>query len=65
PDFPIGVVDSYRPRCRTLGRMVRAVSTAGGPVEGRAVDVDDLGGLLVEGDARVERVSFGEVIHLH
>jgi hypothetical protein len=45
--------------------MVRAVSTAGGPVEGRAVDVDDLGGLLVEGDARVERVSFGEVIHLH
>jgi BirA family biotin operon repressor/biotin-[acetyl-CoA-carboxylase] ligase len=62
--FPSGVVDAYRPRCRTLGRNVRAVTASGDAVEGRAVDVDDLGSLLVERDGRVERVAFGEVTYL-
>ena len=62
--FPRAVVDAYRPRCRTLGRIVRAVRASGNAVEGRAVDVDDLGNLLVERDGRVVRVVFGEVTHL-
>lgn len=64
PGFPGGVVDAYRPRCRTLGRVVRAVTTEGDLVEGLAVDVDDLGGLVVDRGGRVERVAFGEVEHL-
>jgi BirA family transcriptional regulator, biotin operon repressor / biotin---[acetyl-CoA-carboxylase] ligase len=62
--FPRGVVEAYRPRCRTLGRRVRATTTSGNGVEGRAVDVDERGNLLVERDGRIERVSFGEVEHV-
>jgi BirA family transcriptional regulator, biotin operon repressor / biotin---[acetyl-CoA-carboxylase] ligase len=62
--FPLGVVEAYRPRCRTLGRRVRATTTVGGSVEGRAVDVDERGNLLVEQGGRIEPVAFGEVIHL-
>ena len=64
PGFAPSVVETYRSRCRTLGRLVRAKPTAGERVEGRAVDVDEVGGLLVERDGRVERVAFGEVEHL-
>ena len=34
------------------------------PVEGRAVDVDETGSLLVEGAEGRRRVAFGEVAHL-
>jgi BirA family transcriptional regulator, biotin operon repressor / biotin---[acetyl-CoA-carboxylase] ligase len=64
PGFPSEVVDAYRPRCRTLSRLVRAVTTSGDRIEGRAVDVDERGSLLVERDGRVERVAFGEVEHV-
>jgi BirA family biotin operon repressor/biotin-[acetyl-CoA-carboxylase] ligase len=62
--FPSGVVDAYRPRCHTLGRRVRATTTSGESVEGRAVDVDERGNLLVEQGGRIERVSFGEAEHV-
>ena len=62
--FPRAVVDAYRRRCRTLGRIVRAVTASGDAVEGRAEDIDDLGNLLVERDGRVERVAFGDVTNL-
>lgn len=62
--FPRGVVEAYRPKCRTLGRRVRATTTMGESVEGRAVDVDEGGNLLVEQGGRIERVSFGEVEHV-
>ena len=62
--FPGTVVDEYRPVCRTLGRTVRAVTLDGGRIDGRAVDVDELGSLLVERDGRLERVAFGDVEHL-
>lgn len=62
--FPHGVVEAYRPRCRTLGRRVRATTTSGDRVDGRAVDVDDRGNLLIERGGRIERVWFGEVEHL-
>jgi BirA family biotin operon repressor/biotin-[acetyl-CoA-carboxylase] ligase len=62
--FPASIVEAYRPLCRTLGRRVRATTTSGDRFEGRAVDVDELGSLLVKRDGRVERVAFGEVTHL-
>jgi BirA family biotin operon repressor/biotin-[acetyl-CoA-carboxylase] ligase len=62
--FPASIVEAYRPLCRTLGRRVRATTTSGDPVEGRAVDVDERGSLLVERRGRVERVAFGEVEHV-
>jgi BirA family biotin operon repressor/biotin-[acetyl-CoA-carboxylase] ligase len=64
PGFPSGVVAAYRPVCRTPGRPVRATTTSGDRIEGRAVDVDERGHLLVEWGGRVERVAFGEVDHL-
>ena len=63
-DFPQGIVEAYRPRCGTLGRRVRATTTSGDRVEGRALDVDERGSLLVEHDGRVERVAFGQVEHV-
>lgn len=63
-EFPLGIVEAYRPRCGTLGRRVRATTISGDRVEGRAVDVDERGSLLVEHDGRVERVAFGEVEHV-
>jgi BirA family biotin operon repressor/biotin-[acetyl-CoA-carboxylase] ligase len=62
--FPASIVEAYRPLCRTLGRRVRATTTSGDRFEGRAVDVDELGSLLVDRDGQLERVAFGEVEHV-
>jgi BirA family biotin operon repressor/biotin-[acetyl-CoA-carboxylase] ligase len=58
------VVDRYRRVCATLGKQVRARTTAGEVVEGVAEDVDELGGLVVRTAAGVVIVRFGEVEHL-
>ena len=64
PAFAGAVVGGYREVCLTLGRMVRGAAVDGRVVEGAAVDVDDRGDLVVETDAGVETVAFGEVVHL-
>lgn len=64
PAFPAALLAAYRERCSTLGRAVRATTTDGALIEGRAVDVDELGGLLVSTDAGLEVVRFGEIEHL-
>ncbi len=64
PAFVGAVVGGYREVCRTLGRMVRATTVEGRVAEGAAVDVDDRGDLVVETDAGVEKVAFGEVVFL-
>lgn len=58
---PERLLASYRQRCATLGQEVTA-TVATGPVQGRAVDVADSGGLVIEvaGGKRVE-VTSGEV----
>lgn len=53
----------YRDRCSTLGREVR-VELANQHLEGRALDVTDLGHLLVEVEADIFEVAAGDVIHL-
>jgi BirA family biotin operon repressor/biotin-[acetyl-CoA-carboxylase] ligase len=64
PGFASMVLAAYRPLSVTLGRTVRA-SAAGGRIEGRAVDLDEAGGLIVEQADGVRRtVAFGEVEHV-
>lgn len=64
PAFPGAVLASYREACDTLGRTVRATTTAGAVVEGEAVDVDRSGALVVRTSAGLEAVRFGEIEHL-
>jgi BirA family transcriptional regulator, biotin operon repressor / biotin---[acetyl-CoA-carboxylase] ligase len=64
PRDPGQILAAYRPVCATLGRRVRAGIVGGDEVEGRAIDLDDRGGLLVETPGGPRRVGFGEVMHL-
>ncbi|MCU1354411.1 MAG: birA, biotin-(acetyl-CoA-carboxylase) ligase [Acidimicrobiales bacterium] len=56
------VVEDYRRACTTLGRRVR-VELPDGDVEGDAVDVDELGRLVVDTPAR-RSFAVGDVVHL-
>ena len=58
------VRSDYRSRCSTLGRDVRAELPSGRVRQGRAVDIDDEGRLLIAGDRGLEAVGAGDVIHL-
>lgn len=63
PRDPQRLLDAYRGRCRTLGMDVK-VTTPRGEVVGRAVDLDDDGGLIVDtADGRVA-VTVGDVEHV-
>jgi BirA family biotin operon repressor/biotin-[acetyl-CoA-carboxylase] ligase len=64
PAFPGAVAAAYRERCATIGERVRATTVDGASVEGDAVDVDELGGLVVRTEDGLEVVRFGEVEHL-
>jgi BirA family biotin operon repressor/biotin-[acetyl-CoA-carboxylase] ligase len=48
----------------TIGRLVEATTTSGDVTTGRAVGVDDFGGLLLSTDDGERRVAYGEVTHL-
>ncbi|WP_416840732.1 biotin--[acetyl-CoA-carboxylase] ligase [Haloferax sp. DFSO52] len=58
-----GVLPAWRERADTLGRRVR-VHTAGGVVEGVAVDVEHPGTLVVRTDEGDTRVHAGDCEHL-
>jgi BirA family transcriptional regulator, biotin operon repressor / biotin---[acetyl-CoA-carboxylase] ligase len=64
PHFHDRVLDSYRKVCDTLGRTVRASTTSGQHVEGRAVEIGDAGELILETRSGKESVTFGEIVHL-
>jgi BirA family biotin operon repressor/biotin-[acetyl-CoA-carboxylase] ligase len=64
PAFRARVLDAYRDRCDTLGRTVRATTTSGRQVEGRAVEIGDAGDLILETSFGRESVTFGEIAHL-
>jgi len=64
PAFAGSVVSAYREVCATLGTRIRARTVDGTAVEGEAVDVDELGGLVVRTPSGDEVVRFGEVEHL-
>lgn len=53
----------YREACATLGHVVR-VETPAGPIEGRAVDLDEAGALVVEASSGLVPVASGEVVRV-
>ncbi|MFI5958396.1 biotin--[acetyl-CoA-carboxylase] ligase [Cryptosporangium sp. NPDC051539] len=55
-----GLLASYRERCDTLGRDVRVDVPGGGPLEGRADDIDADGRLVVDGTP----LAAGDVSHV-
>jgi BirA family biotin operon repressor/biotin-[acetyl-CoA-carboxylase] ligase len=64
PGFAEDALGAWRSVASTLGRRVRAATSAGREVEGLAVDVDATGALLVRTPTRIESVAYGEVVHL-
>jgi BirA family biotin operon repressor/biotin-[acetyl-CoA-carboxylase] ligase len=63
-DGGAALLDRYRERCVTLGRVVR-VELPTAVLVGTAVDLDRSGGLVVEDDQGVRRsVTTGDVVHL-
>jgi BirA family biotin operon repressor/biotin-[acetyl-CoA-carboxylase] ligase len=57
-------MDSYRTRCRTLGREVTVEQPDGGRVVGRAVAIDDEGRLvLADADGARRAFAVGDVVH--
>jgi len=64
PGFRYETLVAYRGLCDTIGRDVRATTTSGDQVEGRAVEVGDSGELVVQTVSSPETVAFGEVVHL-
>lgn len=60
-----GLLDRYRDRCATLGAPVRVALPGDRVLEGRAVDVDPAGHLLVrDGSGDTTVVSAGDVVHV-
>jgi BirA family transcriptional regulator, biotin operon repressor / biotin---[acetyl-CoA-carboxylase] ligase len=60
-----GLVADYRARCSTLGRTVVVTLPQGRALNGEAVDVDDMGRLVVRDAEGVQHsVSAGDVTHV-
>jgi BirA family transcriptional regulator, biotin operon repressor / biotin---[acetyl-CoA-carboxylase] ligase len=59
-----GLAGAYRGVCSTLGTDVRISLGGGRTLEGRAVDLDDAGRILVEVDGTTQAVGAGDVEHL-
>jgi BirA family biotin operon repressor/biotin-[acetyl-CoA-carboxylase] ligase len=59
-----GLAETYRSACATLGGHVRVALGDDDTVEGEAVDVDDLGRLLVRTPAGTRPISAGDVEHV-
>ena len=61
---PETVRSSYLQLCRTLGRRVRVELPGQGALEGRAVDVDADGRLVLETAGGERRIGAGDVVHV-
>jgi BirA family biotin operon repressor/biotin-[acetyl-CoA-carboxylase] ligase len=64
--LPVEIHAEYRAGLGTLGRAVRVeVARAGGDIEGRAIDVEPDGRLVVlDGCGITHRIDTGDVVHL-
>jgi BirA family biotin operon repressor/biotin-[acetyl-CoA-carboxylase] ligase len=63
-EFRAGVLEAYREVCDTLGRLVRATTTLGVEIVGRAEAIGSSGELIVRTATKREKVGFGEISHL-
>jgi BirA family transcriptional regulator, biotin operon repressor / biotin---[acetyl-CoA-carboxylase] ligase len=59
-----GLAAAYRSACSTIGRPVRVVLTGDEDARGDAVDVDELGRLVLRTDAGDQFIGAGDVEHL-
>lgn len=59
-----GLAEAYRLACTTLGRVVQVRLAGDNVVEGTAIDVDELGRLLVRTAAGDQPVGAGDVEHV-
>ena len=59
-----GLAAAYREACATLGRDVRVELPGPQVLEGRAVDVDADGRLVLDVGGRRETVAAGDVVHV-
>ncbi|MFA9430054.1 biotin--[acetyl-CoA-carboxylase] ligase [Egicoccus sp. AB-alg2] len=64
PSDPLRLLVSYRDVCATIGAAVRVSFPDGTAVEGRAVDLDREGRLVVDTPERQMAVSAGDVEHV-
>jgi BirA family biotin operon repressor/biotin-[acetyl-CoA-carboxylase] ligase len=55
---------TWMPVSATIGQLVEARTTLGEVVVGRAVDLDDFGGLRLSTDSGTATVAFGDIEHL-
>ncbi len=62
--LPERVRHAWLPVSATIGQPVRATTSAGREVTGRAVGIDDFGSLQLSTDEGEVRVGFGEIEHL-
>jgi BirA family transcriptional regulator, biotin operon repressor / biotin---[acetyl-CoA-carboxylase] ligase len=62
--LPKGAVERYRRVCATIGRRVVVWTTFGEVLDGRALDLDPFGELIVQSQGAQRTISFGEVDHL-
>jgi BirA family biotin operon repressor/biotin-[acetyl-CoA-carboxylase] ligase len=60
-----GLRAAYLRCCSTIGHDVRVELPGGGALTGSAIDVDDVGRLLVRAIDGVHAVSAGDVVHVH
>ncbi|RZQ62743.1 biotin--[acetyl-CoA-carboxylase] ligase [Amycolatopsis suaedae] len=59
-----GLLDGYRRACATLGQEVKVVGPDGATTNGKAVDVDSGGQLVLESGEQRRTVFAGDVVHL-
>jgi BirA family transcriptional regulator, biotin operon repressor / biotin---[acetyl-CoA-carboxylase] ligase len=59
-----GLRATYQRWCSTLGRQVRVSLPGGAAVEGRALEIDESGRLMVQSAAGLVPVSAGDVVHV-
>ncbi|MEX2503380.1 MAG: biotin--[acetyl-CoA-carboxylase] ligase [Egicoccus sp.] len=64
PGDPLRLLVTYRDVCATIGEQVRVSFPDGSAVEGRAVDLDRDGRLVVDTPERQIAVSAGDIEHL-
>jgi BirA family transcriptional regulator, biotin operon repressor / biotin---[acetyl-CoA-carboxylase] ligase len=62
--LPERVRQAWVPVSATIGQAVRATTTHGHEVTGRAIGIDEFGSLLLSTDTGEVRVAFGEIEHL-
>lgn len=58
------LLESLKISCTTIGRQVRAILPGEKELVGIAVDIDDLGRIVIAHDSKHTAVSVGDIIHL-